>query len=131
MVTVSRVTLPRKSTDLGDLSVLQSSGISLSRVAELRNPEENDTPVETDPVKQAQLEKQNSLEKLARFKESVGKSQRAEGVVENGFEVATDFLRMQKELSASKKEMETLQDRMEGLERELNEVRELIAFNPV
>ncbi|KAF9167262.1 hypothetical protein DFQ26_005221 [Actinomortierella ambigua] len=113
--TTKNVPLPTLHEILLDLSALQSSN----------------TLVEDDPVKLAHQEKQRSLDKLARFKDSAGKSQRAEGVVENGFEVATDFLQMQKQLSASKKEMDTLQDRMDGLERELTEVRELIAFNPV
>ena len=52
-------------------------------------------------------------------------------MVENGFEVAADFLKMQTQLSVAKREMDTLQERMGGLEKELSEVRELIALNPV
>ncbi|KAG0302523.1 putative endonuclease lcl3 [Dissophora globulifera] len=73
----------------------------------------------------------SSLEKLEKFKASTEKSQREEGVVENGFEVAADFLKMQQQLSISKQEMNTLHERMTGLEKELNEVRQLIAFNPI
>ena len=72
-----------------------------------------------------------SLEKLETFKASTEKSQREEGVVENGFEVAVDFLKMQQELSASKQEMNTLQGRISGLGKELTEVQDLIAFNPI
>lgn len=69
------------------------------------------------------------LERLEKFKASTQKSQREEGVVENGFEVAVDFLKMQQELSVSKQEMNTLQERISGLGKELVEVQELIAFN--
>ncbi|KAG0370847.1 putative endonuclease lcl3 [Gamsiella multidivaricata] len=73
----------------------------------------------------------SSLEKLERFKASTEKSQREEGVVDNGFEVAADFLKMQQQLSIAKQEMNTLHESMSGLERELTEVRELIAYNPI
>ena len=77
------------------------------------------------------VESAPSLQKLQQFKVSAGKSQREEGVVENGFEVASDFLKMQQQLSVSRQEMDTLQERLGGLEKELTEVRELIAFNPI
>lgn len=73
----------------------------------------------------------SSQEKLEKFRASTEKSQREEGVVENGFEVAADFLKMQQQISVSKQEMNTLQERLGGLEKELTEVRELIAFNPI
>ncbi|KAF9961305.1 hypothetical protein BGZ72_004226 [Mortierella alpina] len=117
------VPLPSLKDILSDLSVLQASSISLSQqtLDTIASNEDSTKPVNPP----------SSLEKLEQFKSSTEKSQREEGVVENGFEVAADFLKMQTQLSVAKREMDTLQERMGGLEKELSEVRELIAFNPV
>ncbi|KAG0257916.1 hypothetical protein BG011_003686 [Mortierella polycephala] len=116
--------LPSFKGIMDDLSALHAASISLSQSLSKSGALDQDTTTNT-------AETQSSLEKLEKFKSSTEKSQRAEGVVENGFEVASDFLRMNKELSVAKLEMETLQERMSGLEKELTEVRELIAFNPI
>ncbi|KAF9288713.1 hypothetical protein BGZ68_010736 [Mortierella alpina] len=117
------VSLPSLRDILNDLSVLQTASISLSQQTNVTIALNEDSTKPQNPP--------SSLEKLEQFKRSTEKSQREEGVVENGFEVAADFLQMQKQLSVAKREMDTLQERMGGLEKELTEVRELIAFNPV
>ncbi|KAG0024900.1 hypothetical protein BGZ81_007554 [Podila clonocystis] len=113
------VALPSLTDILSDLSTLRSESISLSQQANNLNDDTSSKPSISD------------VEKLANFKGSIEKSQSDAGVVENGFEVATEFLRMQEHLTEAKKEMDTLHERMTGLGKELTEVRELIAFNPI
>ncbi|KAG0322097.1 hypothetical protein BGZ99_003518 [Dissophora globulifera] len=122
-MTAAPVPLPSLNDIVSDLGVLRSASISLSQ------PPDGFHPLGKDTIKGEPL--LSSLEKLEKFKASTEKSQREEGVVENGFEVAADFLKMQQQLSISKQEMNTLHERMTGLEKELNEVRQLIAFNPI
>ncbi|KAG0216512.1 hypothetical protein BGX28_000026 [Mortierella sp. GBA30] len=117
------IPLPSLRDILGDLSVLRTASISLAQ-------QTSDVIVSNEDSGE-QRNTLSSLDKLEKFKSSTERSQREEGVVENGFEVAEDFLRMQQQLSVSKQEMNTLQERLSGLEKELSEVRELIAFNPV
>ncbi|KAF9949482.1 hypothetical protein BGZ65_007311 [Modicella reniformis] len=117
----SSVPLPSLKDILGDLSALRIASISLSQTADGNDLLGDNT--KNDAV--------TSLEKLERFKASTEKSQREEGVVETGFDVAADFLKMQQQLSVSKQEMNTLQERINGLGKELTEVQELIAFNPI
>ncbi|KAI1319417.1 hypothetical protein EDD11_003994 [Mortierella claussenii] len=112
--------LPSLIDIVQDLSLLQAAFISLSQQQPLDSTESPD-----------QESTDSSIQKLQRFKASTEKSQRDEGVVESGFQVAADFLKMQRQLSVSKQEMNTLQERLTGLEKELTEVRELIAFNPI
>ncbi|KAF8927401.1 hypothetical protein BGZ58_010416 [Dissophora ornata] len=118
------VPLPSLKDIIGDLSTLRAGSISLSQPHDGADLLGED--IKTDVTATI-----SSLEKLEKFKASTEKSQREEGVVENGFEVAADFLKMQQQLSVSKQEMNTLHERMAGLEKELTEVRELIAFNPI
>ncbi|KAF9381950.1 hypothetical protein CPB97_007478 [Podila verticillata] len=113
------VSLPSLADILNDLSSLRSESISLSQQA---NNLDDDTSTKPSI---------SGVEKLANFKGSIEKSQSDAGVVENGFEVATEFLRMQQHLTEAKQEMDTLHERMTGLSKELTEVRELIAFNPI
>ncbi|KAG0280009.1 hypothetical protein BGZ95_011595 [Linnemannia exigua] len=122
--TTSSVPLPSLNDILDDLVILRSASISLSQPTD--NALSNGIPAEPSTTVQV-----SSLEKLEKFRASTEKSQREEGVVENGFEVAEDFLKMQQQISVSKQGMDTLQERLGGLEKELTEVRELIAFNPI
>ncbi|KAF9208008.1 hypothetical protein BGZ49_010039 [Haplosporangium sp. Z 27] len=115
---------PSLNDILNDLSTLRNASISLSQ------PLDNIDAL-NDAAKKDSTMTLSSLEKLEQFKLSTEKSQHEEGVVDSGFEVAADFLKMQQQLSVSKQEMNTLQERMNGLEKELTEVRELIAFNPI
>ncbi|KAF8981580.1 hypothetical protein BGZ46_002562 [Entomortierella lignicola] len=115
---------PSLNDILNDLSTLRNASISLSQ------PLDNIDAL-NDAAKKDSAMTLSSLEKLEQFKLSTEKSQHEEGVVDSGFEVAADFLKMQQQLSVSKQEMNTLQERMNGLEKELTEVRELIAFNPI
>ncbi|KAF9420089.1 hypothetical protein BGZ94_009214 [Podila epigama] len=115
------VSLPALADILTDLSTLQSESISLSQRA---NEFDSD-------ASRRQQHSISGIEKLNQFKQSIEKSQSDKGVVENGFEVATEFLNMQQQLSESKREMDTLHERMAGLGKELTEVRELIAYNPI
>ncbi|KAF9905111.1 hypothetical protein EC991_001997 [Linnemannia zychae] len=123
--TSSGVPLPSLNDILDDLAILRSASISLSQPA--NNALNKGIPAESSNPSAAA----SSLEKLEKFRASTEKSQREEGVVENGFEVAADFLKMQQQISISKQGMETLHERLGGLEKELTEVRELIAFNPI
>ncbi|KAG0373948.1 hypothetical protein BGX24_011041 [Mortierella sp. AD032] len=124
--TTSSVPLPSLNDILGDLLTLRSASISLSQPTD--NALNNALGIPAESSATAQV---SSLEKLEKFRASTEKSQREEGVVENGFEVAEDFLKMQQQISVSKQGMDTLQERLGGLEKELTEVRELIAFNPI
>ncbi|KAG0240486.1 hypothetical protein B0O80DRAFT_500598 [Mortierella sp. GBAus27b] len=117
------VPLPNLKDIVNDLSILRAASISLSHVADGTDLLNGNARRDAKAI--------TSLEKLEQFKASTQKSQREEGVVENGFEVAVDFLKMQQELSVSKQEMNTLQERIGGLGKELGEVQELIAHNPV
>ncbi|KAF9914639.1 hypothetical protein BX616_007898 [Lobosporangium transversale] len=117
----SSVPLPSLMDIVQDLSILHTASISLTQQSL------NTKMLDEDITKPAKT----SVQKLEQFKASTERSQREEGVVESGFEVAADFLKMQQQLSVSKQEMNTLQERIAGLEKELTEVRELIAFNPV
>ncbi|KAF9286809.1 hypothetical protein BGZ88_008875 [Linnemannia elongata] len=125
--TSSSVPLPSLNDILNDLVTLRSASISLSQPTD--NALNNALGIPTEPTASSSIA--SSQEKLEKFRASTEKSQREEGVVENGFEVATDFLKMQQQISVSKQEMNTLQERLGGLEKELTEVRELIAFNPI
>ncbi|KAG0002977.1 hypothetical protein BGZ79_001974 [Entomortierella chlamydospora] len=120
----SQVPLPSLKDILNDLSTLRNASISLSQSLD-------STDALNDDANKDSTKTLSSLEKLELFKASTGKSQHEEGVVESGFEVSADFLKMQQQLSVSKQEMNTLQERISGLEKELTEVRELIAFNPI
>ncbi|KAF9322270.1 hypothetical protein BG003_003281 [Podila horticola] len=113
------VALPSLADILNDLSTLRSESISLTQQANSLNDDSSFKP------------SISGVEKLVNFKGSIEKSQSDAGVVENGFEVATEFLRMQQHLNEAKQEMDTLHERMTGLGKELTEVRELIAFNPI
>ncbi|KAG0220352.1 hypothetical protein BGX33_000027 [Mortierella sp. NVP41] len=121
----SSVPLPSLADIVNDLSALRSVSISLSQPTDntLNNALGISAESSTAPA--------SSLERLEKFRASTEKSQREEGVVENGFDVAADFLKMQQQISVSKQEMNTLHERLGGLEKELTEVRELIAFNPI
>ncbi|KAF9087915.1 hypothetical protein BGX23_007784 [Mortierella sp. AD031] len=123
--TSSSVPLPSLADIVNDLSALRSVSISLSQPTgnTLNNALGISAESSTAPA--------SSLERLEKFRASTEKSQREEGVVENGFDVAADFLKMQQQISVSKQEMNTLHERLGGLEKELTEVRELIAFNPI
>ncbi|KAF9150556.1 hypothetical protein BG015_007644 [Linnemannia schmuckeri] len=124
--TSSSVQLPSLNDILDDLATLRSASISLSK------PTDNALNDGISPKPESSSSSvASSQEKLEKFRASTEKSQREEGVVENGFEVAADFLKMQQQISVSKQEMNTLQERLGGLEKELTEVRELIAFNPI
>ncbi|KAF8949319.1 hypothetical protein BGZ47_006856 [Haplosporangium gracile] len=127
IATSSSVALPSLNDILDDLTTLRSASISLSQPTD--NALNNGIP--PMPVPSSSSSVASSQEKLEKFRASTEKSQREEGVVENGYEVATDFLKMQQQISVSKQEMNTLQERLGGLEKELTEVRELIAFNPI
>lgn len=96
-----------------------------------KSPQHTALGIPADSASSPSSSVSSSQEKLEKFRASTEKSQREEGVVENGFEVATDFLKMQQQISVSKQEMNTLHERLDGLEKELTEVRELIAFNPI
>ncbi|KAF9107152.1 hypothetical protein BGX29_007213 [Mortierella sp. GBA35] len=121
--TSSSVPLPSLADIVNDLSALRSVSISLSQPTD--NTLNNGISAESSTAPAS------SLERLEKFRASTEKSQREEGVVENGFDVAADFLKMQQQISVSKQEMNTLHERLGGLEKELTEVRELIAFNPI
>ncbi|KAG0315247.1 hypothetical protein BGZ97_008434 [Linnemannia gamsii] len=125
--TTSPVPLPSLNDIIDDLVTLRSASISLSQSTD--NALNRGIP--SEPTSSSSSSISSSQEKLEKFRASTEKSQREEGVVENGFEVATDFLKMQQQISVSKQEMNTLHERLGGLEKELTEVRELIAFNPI
>ncbi|KAG0290988.1 hypothetical protein BGZ96_005601 [Linnemannia gamsii] len=128
-VTTSSVPLPSLSDIIHDLVTLRSASISLSQPT--TNTLNHALGIPEEPASSSSSSVSSSQEKLEKLRTSTEKSQREEGVVENGFEVATDFLKMQQQISVSKQEMNTLHERLDGLEKELTEVRELIAFNPI
>ncbi|KAF9931856.1 hypothetical protein FBU30_009436 [Linnemannia zychae] len=124
--TSSSVPLPSLNDIIDDLVTLRSASISLSQPTD--DALNNALGIASEA---STTNSESSLEKLEKFRASTEKSQREQGVVENGFEVATDFLKMQQQIEGSKQEMNTLQERLSGLEKELTEVREIIAFNPI
>ncbi|KAF9584301.1 hypothetical protein BGW38_006931 [Lunasporangiospora selenospora] len=109
------VPLPSFQDILKDLSALNAAHISL-----LVNADEQQT---TPPI--------SSHAKLEKFKASTEKNPREQGVIENGFEVAVDYITMHQQLAKSRDEIKTLQGRTGTLERELSEVRETIAVNAI